>query len=244
MKNDIKVVLFDLGNTLIRDEPASWADVYVLADRSLWSSLRKFGVNTSTHELFGDHKTLLDYYYKLREGDLEEPGIGTVLRDLLNEHKIQLSDEKLQSALRSMYAVTQTNWFIEDDAIPTLQVLLKSSYRLGIISNGSDDSNTYELLEKTRLQTYFEFILSSAAFGKRKPHPGIFRAALDHFQVSPEQTVMVGDNYEADILGARQLGMNTIWITRRLSSLSGDPRLPEETVTSRLSEIPVLLSSR
>ncbi len=67
----------------------------------------------------------------LRDGDLDEPGIGTVLRDLLNEHKIQLSDEKLQSALRSMYAVTQTNWFLEDDAIPTLQVLLKSSYSTG-----------------------------------------------------------------------------------------------------------------
>lgn len=88
MKNDVKVVLFDLGNTLIHDEPASWADVYLRADRSLWSFLRKFGVNTSTQELLGDHKTLLDYYYQLREGDLEEPGIGTVLRDLLNAHKI------------------------------------------------------------------------------------------------------------------------------------------------------------
>src|ERR1700690_3704940 len=168
MKNDVKVVLFDLGNTLIHDETASWTDVYLRADRSLWSSLRKFGVNTSTHELFGDHKTLLDYYYELREGDLDEPGIGTVLRDLLNKHKIQLSDEKLQSALRSMYAITQTNWFLEDDAIPTLQVLLKSNYHLGIISNGSDNLNTYELLEKAKLRTYFEFIVSSAAFGKRK----------------------------------------------------------------------------
>ena len=243
MKNDVKVVLFDLGNTLIHDEPASWADVYDRADRSLWSSLHKFGVNASTRELFGDHKTLLDYYYELRGGDLDEPGIGTVLRDLLNEHKIELSDEKLQSALRSMYAVTQTNWFIEDDAIPTLQVLLKSNYRLGIISNGSDDSNTYELLDKTSLRTYFEFIISSAAFGKRKPHPGIFRAAIDHFQILPEQTVMIGDNYEADILGARYHGMNTIWITRRLSSPSGDPWIQEETVVSKLSEIPALLSS-
>ena len=194
--------------------------------------------------MFGDHKTLLDYYYELREGDLDEPGIGTVLRDLLNEHKIELSDEKLQSALRSMYAVTQTNWFIEDDAIPTLQVLLKSNYRLGIISNGSDDSNTYELLDKTSLRTYFEFIISSAAFGKRKPHPGIFRAAIDHFQILPEQTVMIGDNYEADILGGRQLGMNTIWITRRLPSLQRDSRIQEGTIVSRLSEIPALLSSQ
>lgn len=143
-----------------------------------------------------------------------------------------------------MYAVTQTNWFIEDDAIPTLQVLSKSNHRMGIISNGSDDLNTYELLEKAKLRSYFEFILSSAAFGKRKPYPVIFQAALDHFQIPPEQTVMVGDNYEADILGARQLGMNTIWITRRISLPSNDPRIQEETVVSKLSEIPALLLSQ
>ena len=244
MKNGIKVVFFDLGNTLIYDDPASWTDIYLRADGSLWGSLRKFGVKTSTRELFGDHKTLLDYYYKLREGDLEEPGIGMVLRDLLNENNITLSDDNLHSALRSMYSVTQTNWFLEDDAIPTLQVLLKSNYHLGIISNSSDDLNTYELLEKAKLRSYFEFILSSAAFGKRKPHPGIFHAALDHFQISPDQTVMVGDNYDADILGARQLEMNTIWITRRIHLPSGDPLLQGETVVSSLSEIPGLLSTR
>jgi len=54
---------------------------------------------------------------------------------------------------------------------------------------------------------------------------------------------MVGDNYDADILGARQLEMNTIWITRRIHLPSGDPLLQGETVVSSLSEIPGLLST-
>ena len=243
MKQNIRVVFFDLGNTLIYDDPSSWAGVYLRADHSLWNSLQKYGVNLSSHELFGKYKTLLHYYYNLREGDLKEPGIGTVLKDLLSKHNIHLAEEYLHFALRSMYAVTQANWYIEDDAITTLRLLREGNYRLGIISNSSDDLNTYELMDKLGLRNYFDFILSSAAFGKRKPHPDIFRAGLDYFQIPPDQTVMIGDNYEADILGARQLGMNTIWITRRLLSPSSDSTKREEEIVSKLSEIPALLST-
>jgi HAD superfamily hydrolase (TIGR01662 family) len=216
--------------------------VYQRADDMLWISLRKFGIKSSPQELYGEHETLLHYYYNLREGDLDEPGIDTVLRGLLNDKGFHLPEKKLQSALRSMYAVTQTNWDLESDAIPVLQGLQEGGYRLGIISNGAEDLNTYELIDKAKIRPYFEFILSSAAFGKRKPHPGIFRAALDHFQTPPEQTVMVGDNYEADILGAQQLGINTIWITRRTDGLLNNPLIQPDAVVTTLSEIPGLLS--
>jgi putative hydrolase of the HAD superfamily len=236
-----RVIFFDLGNTLIYDDQASWADVYVRADRSLRDILHKFDINFTSHELFGKYGTLLEYYYNFRKGDLQEPGIGTVLKGLLDERNIHISDENLQSSLRSMYAVTQTNWYLDEDAKDTLEILLKANNRLGIISNGSDDLNMYELLDKLNLRNYFEFILSSAAFGKRKPYPGIFRAGLDFFHVSPDEAVMVGDNYEADILGARRLGMNTIWFTRHLDPPPDDSNVRGETVVTRLSEIPALL---
>ena len=243
MKRPIKVIFFDLGNTLIYDEPKSWINVYQRADDSLWVLLREYGIKSSPNELYGEHETLLHYYYNLREGDLDEPGISSVMRELLNKHKITLSEKKLQSALRSMYAVTQTNWHIESDAVPVLQALQESGYRLGIISNGAEDLNTYELIDKANLRSYFEFILSSAAFGKRKPHPGIFRAALNYFKIPAEQTVMVGDNYEADVLGPHQLGMNTIWITRRVPDPVENPPIQPEAIVSTLSEIPPLLST-
>jgi putative hydrolase of the HAD superfamily len=243
MKLPIRVILFDLGNTLIYDDPASWKDVFQRADDALWASLHKFDIGSSPAELYGRHETLLHYYYELREGDLDEPGISTVLRALLDEHKITISEAKLQSALRSMYAVTQTNWQAEGDALQVVRALWESDFRLGIISNGAEDMNTFELIDKAGLRSYFEFILSSAAYGKRKPHPGIFQAALHHFRIPPEQSIMIGDNYEADILGAHRLGINTVWVKRRVPVLEQTPLIQPDAIVSTLSEIPSLLST-
>ena len=241
MRQLLKLIFFDLGNTLIYDDPDSWKDIFQRADDSLWVSLQNFGVRSSPSELYGEHETLLHYYYKLREGDLDEPGISTVLRELLNIHKIYISEKKLQSALRSMYAVTQTNWHLEDDAISVLQTLKERGYRLGLISNGAEDLNTYELIDRAKIRSFFEFILTSASFGKRKPHPGIFRTALEHFHTTPDQAIMIGDDYDADILGAHQVGMNTIWITRRIPDPVEILSIKPEAIVSRLSEIPPLL---
>ena len=65
--------------------------------------------------------------------------------------------------------------------------LLKSrGYRIGLISNAADDDNTQALVDKGMFRPYLEYIVSSAAFGMRKPHPDIFRSALKHLGVSPE----------------------------------------------------------
>jgi putative hydrolase of the HAD superfamily len=242
MKETVRAVFFDLGNTLMYDKNP-WGELFKRAEVELWNSLHKVGVRSSGSELYGEQLTFFDYYYKLRAKNLDEPGILPVFKQLLADHQIKVSDPDLLAAFHSMYTVTQDNWFVEEDAVPTLLTLKEYGYHLGIISNSADDENTYTLIDKGHLRSYFEFIISSAAFGKRKPHPAIFQAALDHFQFSAEQTVMVGDLLDADIFGAHQLGMRTIWITRRLGKRV-DPGLvkPDATVSS-LSEIPALLSA-
>lgn len=242
MKTPIRAVLFDLGNTLIYDKEP-WENLYLRADKALWNSLQSYGVKSTPRELYGRHKTLFNLYYKLRENDLEEPGMGNVLQELLIKNNIHLPEEELRAALHSMYRITQANWFAEDDAVPSLQALKQRGFRLGIISNGADDENTYTLIDKANIRPYFEYINSSAAFGKRKPHPGIFHAALDHFQIPPEQAVMVGDTFEADIVGARQVGMNSIWVTRRVQKTVTRHEIRPDAVVSTLSEIPALLSA-
>jgi len=113
--------------------------------------------------------------------------------------------------------------------------------RLGVVSNGSDDGNARSLLEKGKSLDFFESVLTSAAFGRRKPDPAIFHAALSHFGASPEQSVMIGDNYDADIAGAQAVGMNTIWIRRRVAMPPSLAVVAPGEKASALAEIPPLV---
>jgi HAD superfamily hydrolase (TIGR01549 family) len=237
----VEVVLFDLGNTLFYDNMPAWPRVYRRAESALWKVLRRGGARVSAATLYGRRDTLLSYYYALRGIGTHEPGTFRVLTDLLVRHNSQISATTVAEALRAMYAVTQLNWRVEHDATPTLRLLQERGCRLGAVSNGSDDQNAYEMLEKANLHQLFGFVITSAAHGLRKPDPSIFQAALDHFRVRPHLAVMIGDNYDADILGAHALGLSTIWITRRVSPLpTTRPILPTATVTT-LIEIPALL---
>jgi putative hydrolase of the HAD superfamily len=242
MRGPFRLILFDLGNTVFYDDPAAWPGIYRRAEAALWDSLRAAGVKVAPEVLYGRPNTLLNYYYTLRDTSLDEPGTARVLKDLLAARGTQLDDRDLKRALRAMYAVTQSNWYLEEDAGPTIRILRERALRIGMVSNGSDDANALELLEGAGLLTSIEFVLTSAAFGRRKPDPGIFRKALQHFEASPAQAVMIGDSYEADILGAHGVGMSTIWVTRRLQIRpTSQPVAPDATVAA-LSEIPQLLS--
>jgi FMN phosphatase YigB (HAD superfamily) len=66
---------------------------------------------------------------------------------------------------------------------------------------------------------------------------------MDHFGVSPEQVAMVGDSLEADILGANQMGIYSIWITRRID-LPGEGKLSiqPQAVIPTLELLPGLLA--
>ena len=242
MKTAIEVVLFDLGGTLFYDQPAAWPRVYRRAEAALWKALRKGGVRVSAAALYGRSTTLLEHYYALRGTGIDEPGTYRILRGLLTQHNAPVADATVQEALRAMYAVTQTNWRAEEDALPTLRTLLEQGYRLGAVSNGSDDQNAMEILDRAGLRSLFEIVVTSAAHGRRKPDASIFQEALRHFGAVGRRAAMIGDNYEADIVGAKALGLQAIWITRRIEVLpTSRPIIPDAMITS-LSEVPAVLA--
>ncbi len=244
IRQPIEVVLFDLGGTLFH-EIGPWDGFYRRADEQLWKVLHAAGVILGPRDLYGDDDTLFAYYTKRQSPGLAETTMASVLDRLLRSKGVALDAETVRSGLRAMYAVTQTNWRTEDDTIPTLEQLSGRGFRIGAISNGSDDDNTQTLVDKFGVRPYLEFLISSAAFGRRKPDAAIFRLALDHFQVAPERAIMVGDGYEADVVGAHGVRMQAIWITRRVN-----PPLPEmvegepEALVQTLGEIPSLLEAR
>ena len=144
-----------------------------------------------------------------------------------------------------MYEVTETSWHVEIDAAEALSALRAQGFRIGLVSNASDDDNVHRLLDATGLRYYFDVILTSDAVGYRKPAPHIFLAALSHFQAQPDEAVMIGDRLDADIKGANQLGIKSVWITRRVAPGESPEEItldvsPDATIAS-LAELPGLL---
>ena len=110
------------------------------------------------------------------------------------------------------------------DVEPTLARLLGDGYLLGLISNAPAD--TRRAVEAVGLSRYLGPVVISGVVGYSKPHPEIFRIALREAGVTAVEAVHVGDVYEADVVGARNAGMEGILIDRDGSQAGMDcPRV-------------------
>lgn len=204
-------VLFDLGGTLMHARQ-DWAPVFQQADEALTKKLAQYDIQLESRTF----RHRIHEYYAQRDKDFQETTYHFVLRELLTELGYAEVDESiLRSALDALYAVTQNNWQLEIDTLDTIRELKSKKYHLGILSNAGDDKDVQELIEGFGIRPYFDFVLTSAACFYRKPHPRAFEIALAHWNIAAGEAIMVGDSLIADIQGARQLGMKTIWITRR-----------------------------
>ena len=109
------------------------------------------------------------------------------------------------------------NFSLYDDVLPTFAELRRHGLRLGLVSNGQRDLE--EFVAHHALDV--DVAVGSASFGRTKPHPSIFRAALGRLGAEPAAAAMVGDSYADDIEGARGLGMQAFLLDR-------EGRFPEE----------------
>ena len=240
MNRRFEVIFFDLGDTLMYDKDP-WEPIFPRADAAMRKSLEEAGYPLAENA-YGEFDTIFDLYYHRRKDTVVEETTVQSLRTLMEAQGASPPDSVLFAAMEAMYTITQENWYVEEDAAQTLETLRKMGYRLGMISNAADDENVQELVDQGNLRSHFEFILSSAACGIRKPDPHIFQLALEHFDVHPEKSVMVGDTLEADILGANQMGIYSVWISRRAKKPpEGELSIQPQAVISSLDELPELL---
>ncbi len=242
----LKAILFDLGSTLIYFD-GNWDEIRPQRDAILLSRLHEAGINLDGDTFLEEFNANLSAYYIERDTEFIEHTTAYLLRSLLAEWGYtQVSEEVIQHILSGMYAVSQAHWKAEPDAHPTLRSLRELGYRLGLISNASDDADVQALVDQVGFRTYFDVIITSAAQGIRKPNPRIFKTALDHWGVQPSRAAMVGDSLGADILGAQNTGLYSIWITRRADTAANrahEDTIQPDAVISALGELPQLLNS-
>lgn len=131
-----------------------------------------------------------------------------------------------------------------EDVPDVLRALVDAGLRIGLVSNSHRSLASFE--SHFELDGLIAASVSSSEHGLMKPHPSIFRAALDLMDVSPHEALMVGDSVRHDVEGALRLGMKAALLHR---SEQPHPREPEllangVPVIRTLRELPDLLPGR
>jgi putative hydrolase of the HAD superfamily len=115
---------------------------------------------------------------------------------------------------------------------------LSHSHPLGLVSNIWSPSSLFEAeLERAGLLHLFAVRVWSSDTLSIKPSPRLFQKALNPFDVPPERVIYVGDNPKRDIIGAKSLGMATVWIENKARPLT--PEMPQpDLIIADLTQLP------
>jgi putative hydrolase of the HAD superfamily len=190
----VQSVLFDLDGTLL-DRDAS-VENFITAQHGRLidhlSHIPKIDYVTRFIKLDNHGYVWKDKVYQTLVTEFEIEGIGW--RVLLDDYETQFQ-----------FHCVPFPFLFE-----MLNVLKNQGYLLGIITNGFGQFQD-RAIEGLRIRDYFDVILISEVEQVRKPQPEIFQRAMNRLRVSACDSVFVGDNPEADILGAKNAKMWTIW---------------------------------
>jgi len=234
----IRAVFLDIGDTVMRPNP-SWEDVYAIA-------FGEFGIDVEIAEL---HAALRRAYHHGgwgMEGGFEPTEETSFQRTVaidaaaIAELGLEPMPESFYRRLAELFMVT-SHWHVFPDAYPALAALRERGLTIGAVSNWV--WNLPELLHSLDIVSHFDFIAASARIGFEKPHPRIFEWALEQAKVPPSEVVHVGDHVDADVIGARGVGIEGVLIDRR--GRYAPEEVPEGTpVITSLEELVGLVDER
>lgn len=205
---DAKAVLFDLYNTLIDIETDEGSmDTY--RTTSAWLAYE--GVEVDPKTLKAEYRRLCRDQIWSRGEMHPEVNVEEVFREICREFRLWDLDES-QVAKRAARAFRAAS-LRRKRVFPQSRTLLEylADRPLGIVSNGQRVFSEHEL-RHLGIRDYFDVIVFSSDYGYKKPDPRLFKCALREIGVDPGDALFIGDSYENDILGPRQIGMSSMFI--------------------------------
>jgi putative hydrolase of the HAD superfamily len=181
--------------------------------------LKEFGFEVEDHTLSRGYLAA-DHYYTLAAMDVPIHLLTPADREkvYLRYQQVVLEEIGLTNALpmieqiRERYQQVDHEFRLFPDVLPAIHQLRDSGYRIGVITNVTDDPT--ESIESMGLKGAFEAIIASCLVGYEKPDIRIFQAALAALHADPNQAVHVGDQFLADVEGAKAAGMKAVLLDR------------------------------
>jgi HAD superfamily hydrolase (TIGR01549 family) len=219
----VKAVFFDLDDTLFDHRYSTRQGLQAICQA--YPCFQQHPVDL----LFADYMRLLDeVHLRVLDGSLTKDEArrerfrrffllhAPETEDLANvvEHVTMLHHETYQATRQVVAGV-----------VPLLYYL-HGKVKIAVVTNNLV-AEQVEKLSHLKLDHLVDELITSEETGFIKPDPGIFRVALERVDCCAEEAVMIGDSWQSDILGARQLGMRAIWLNRT-GQACPDPELAME----------------
>ena len=199
----IKNIFFDLDHTL-------W-DFDKNSDLTFFKILQKNNIKIDVNKfLFEYHPINRKYWDMYRENRVSKSDLRFFrLSDTFNKLNYKVDDDIINKlAIDYIEHLSDFNNLIPDTFLVLEELKLK--YNMHIITNGFKEVQRRKL-EKSKLIHYFKTVTISEDVGVKKPDKLIFEHAIFSAKAKIENSIMIGDNYHADILGASALGMRAIY---------------------------------
>lgn len=151
-----------------------------------------------------------EYWKRYREEKVTKEALKYGrLKDTFTALGLSVTDEKINQMAEEYLKILPQYNHLFDGAIALLEYL-KNKYELHIITNGFEEVQLLKM-EKSGVLQYFNQIITSEAVGVKKPDPKVFEFSLQKASASKKESIMIGDNLEADIMGAINFGIEAIY---------------------------------
>lgn len=229
----IQHIFFDLDNTL-------W-DHRKNAYHTLKEIFRAERVKENHHLDFEDfHRE----YFTINERLWEQIRDGEIDKEYLRRHRFYdsflffgIDDFELAQTFENNFldTILKYNDLVEG-AFEILEYLSAKGYHIHILSNGFKEV-TYKKCELSGIKNYFETITSADEINIRKPQPEIYDYALKKSGAKKEESIMIGDDWIADVEGAKSFGLKVVFFDVFSDNFSGEDIL----VIKKLEELRQIL---
>ncbi len=206
MKRKYKHLFFDLDHTLWDFDKNSETTLRILYDEFLLTS---FGID--------DFSTFYKHYSRHNDRMWERFRKGQMRREELRWKRMwhtllefKIADTTLAHQLSERYLELLP---IQTALTPHAKEILdhcKGRYQMHLITNGFETTQ-WQKLRNAQLESYFEEVITSETSNSLKPHKEIFDYALSKTGATIEESLMIGDALEIDILGAQQAGWDQVY---------------------------------
>lgn len=201
--NGITDIFFDLDHTL-------W-DFDKNSELAFDKILKLNQVEVDLHEFLSHYKAINLQYWKLYRDEKVDKAFMRFgrLNDTFKALNKEVPEEIIHQLAEDYITYLTDHNFLFENTIEILEYL-SGHYNLHILSNGFEEVQTKKLI-KSNINHFFKTVTNGESVGVKKPNPMIFHHALEKANTSIEKSIMIGDGFEADILGAMSIGMDVIY---------------------------------